>query len=157
MIGAPDGWVIDRETGKRLGVCCVYYPQGTTWDTAETVMYPNVATKEPGQATLREFMEHDLADFREHNPQMTFEDGEEVTLGHGRSAKIRYFYNVNGGSSEAIAYVDEGKIIGLLVMSSKTSNGLKASIPLFRSALQTYIYMDVRFGNEKPKPAPLPK
>jgi len=29
------------EVGRRLGVCCVYYPKGS-WDTAETIMYPNI-------------------------------------------------------------------------------------------------------------------
>lgn len=147
LIGGPAGWVVDRETGQQMGTCCVYYPEGATWDTAETVMYPSIVTKAPGEKTLKEFMDYDLSDFREHNPAMNYEDGEDVPLKNRRTPKVRYFYNVNKGSSEAVAYVDEEKIIALVVVSSKTKEGLNNSTPLLRSTLQTYAYMDVRFAN----------
>jgi hypothetical protein len=161
MIAAPKGWSLDREVGQRLGTCCVFYPESSTWDDAETVIYPNIVSKGPGQQTLHELMASDLNDFRDHNPKMSFEDGEEIPLKNRRIAKVRYFYNVNQGSSEAVAYVDEEKIIALVVVSSKTKKGLNESIPLLRSALQTYAYMDVRFANnakvEKGQPPPSPK
>ncbi|MFZ0296557.1 MAG: hypothetical protein WAL52_23295 [Candidatus Sulfotelmatobacter sp.] len=148
MIAAPKGWSLDREVGQRLGTCCVFYPEGSTWDDAETVIYPNIVSKGPGQQTLHELMASDLNDFRDHNPKMSFEDGEEIRLKNHGTAKVRYFYNVNQGSSEAVAYVDEEKIIALVVVSSKTRKGLNESIPLLRSALQTYAYMDVRLSNK---------
>jgi len=148
LIEGLNGWVVDHETGQRIGTCCVYYPEGAAWDSAETVMYPSIATKGPGQTTLKEFMDNDLTDFRENNQGMTFEDGGEIPLKNRRAAKIRYFYNVNKGSSEAVAYVDEEKIIAIVVVSSRTKKGLNDSIPLLRSALLTYAYMDVRFANK---------
>ena len=69
-ITGPKGWIADRKVGHRLGVCCVYYRKGT-WDTAETILYPNIVTKEPGKATLQELMDSDLAKFRKDNPGMT--------------------------------------------------------------------------------------
>ena len=146
MIGAPKGWITDHEAGQRHGVCCFWYPEGSTWNDAETVMYANIATKGPGQKTLNEFMESDLADFREHNPELTYEVGEDIPLKNNRIAKLRLFYNVNQGSSEAVAYIDEEKIIAFVVMSSKTVKGLNESLPLLRTALQSYAFMDVQFG-----------
>jgi hypothetical protein len=148
LIEGPKGWTTDQEVGQRLGTCCVYYPAGATWDNAETVMYPNIATKGPGQKTLKEFMDYDLADFREHNPEMIYEDAEAIPLKNKRTANFRYFHNVNGGCSEAVAYVDEEKIIALVVVSSKTTRGLNETIPLLRSVLQTYAYMDVKVTND---------
>ena len=143
FIDTPKGWVVDQEVGKRNGTCCVYYPKGSTWDNAETVMYPNIATKGPGQRTLDEFMESDLKNFRTHDPGMKYEDAEDVPLERKRVAKVRIFRGVNRGSSETVAYVDEEKIIALFVMSSKTEKGLNESMPVFRSAVQTYLYMNV--------------
>ena len=120
MIEDPKGWVADHETGQGMGICCVFYPQGSNFDNAETVIYPNIATKGPGQATLKEFMESDLSEFREHNPEMTYEDASDVSMKSKRVAKVRYFHRVNKGSSEAIAYIDEDKIIAVIVVSSKT-------------------------------------
>lgn len=147
LLTGPKGWTLDREVGQRLGTCCVYYPEGSTWDDAETVMYPSIASKGPGQVTLEEFMRNDLDDFRDHNPGMSFEDGVEIPLKHGRSAKIRYFYNVNRGSSEAVAYINEPKIIALVVMNSKTKKGLNENLPFLKATLATYAFMDVKFAN----------
>lgn len=145
LIDSPQGWTIDHEVGKRLGTCCVFYPKGATWDNADTVMYPSIVTKGPGQQTLAEFMKSDLAQFREHdNPAMKYEDASEIPLKNKRIAKIRMFHNVNHGASEAVAYIDEEKIIAIVVVSSKTSKGLADAMPLLRDCLETYMYMDVR-------------
>ena len=136
-IEGPKDWVADRRVGRRLGVCCVYYPKGS-WNTAETVIYPNVVSKRPGQTTLQELMDLDLARFRKDNPGMSYVDGDIPFK--GRTAKLRYFHGVNQGSSEAVAYIDEEKIIALVVLSSKTEKGLVEALPLLLGVLETYSY-----------------
>ena len=136
-IEGPKNWIADRKVGHRLGVCCVYYEKGS-WDTAETILYPNIVTKGPGRATLQELMDSDLAKFRKDNPGMTYVDGDIPF--NGRTAKVRYFHGVNQGSSEAVAYIDEEKIIALVVLSSKTEKGLVKALPLLAGALETYKY-----------------
>jgi hypothetical protein len=137
-IEGPKDWIADRKVGRRLGVCCVYYPKGS-WDTAETIMYPNIVTKGPGKATLQELMDSDLAKFREDNPGMSYVDGGDIPF-NDRTAKLRYFHGVNKDSSEAVAYIDEEKIIALVVLSSKTEKGLIEALPLLLRVLETYIY-----------------
>ena len=136
-IEGPKDWIADRKVGRRLGVCCVYYARGS-WDTAETVMYPNIVSKGPGQATLQELMDSDLARFRKDNPGMSYVDGDIPFK--GRTAKLRYFHGVNQGSAEAVAYIDEEKIIALVVLSSKTEKGLVEALPLLLGVLETYSY-----------------
>jgi len=146
LIQGPKGWIADHDTGSGMGVCCVFYPEGSAWGDAETVIYPNIATKRSRQANLEQFMELDLSDFRDHNPGMTYENAEDVPMKNKRVAKLRFFHGVNNGSSEAIAYVDEDKIIALVVVSSKTQKGLNEAMPLLRDILQSYSFMDVRFA-----------
>jgi hypothetical protein len=136
-IEGPKDWIADRKVGHRLSVCCVYYKKGS-WDTAETILYPNIVTKGPGRTTLRELMDSDLARFRKDNPGMTFVDGDIPF--NSRIAKVRYFHGVNQGSSEAVAYIDEEKIIALVVLSSKTEKGLTEALPLLLGVLETYVY-----------------
>jgi hypothetical protein len=138
-IEGPKDWIADRKVGRRLGVCCVYYPKGS-WDTAETIMYPNIVTKGPGKTTLKELMDSDLAKFRKDNPRMSHLDGKDIPLQRDKTAKLRYFHDVNSGSSEAVAYIDEEKIIALVVLSSKTEKGLNEALPLLQGVLETYIY-----------------
>src|SRR5436305_740104 len=43
-ISAPDGWVIDNESGKEQDLPCVLYPKASSWSDAKTVMYAKVAS-----------------------------------------------------------------------------------------------------------------
>ena len=79
---------VARKVERRLSVCCVYYAKGS-WDTAETIMYPNIVTKGPGQTTLQELMDADLARFRKDNPGISHVDGDMPF--NDRTAKVRYF------------------------------------------------------------------
>jgi hypothetical protein len=83
-------------------------------------------------------MDLDLARFRKDNPGMSYVDGDIPFK--GRTAKLRYFHGVNQGSSEAVAYIDEEKIIALVVLSSKTEKGLVEALPLLLGVLETYSY-----------------
>ena len=45
-ITAPEGWVVDNESGKEQGMPCVLYPKDSSWSDAKTVMYAKVASPE---------------------------------------------------------------------------------------------------------------
>src|SRR5438046_3166731 len=45
-ISAPQGWVLDNESGVNQGQPCVLYPKGETWADARTVMYAKIASTE---------------------------------------------------------------------------------------------------------------
>src|SRR5438093_9617897 len=43
-IAAPNGWVLDTESGKHQDLPCVLYPKASSWSDAKTVMYAKVAS-----------------------------------------------------------------------------------------------------------------
>src|SRR5436309_378256 len=43
-IRAPEGWVLDNESGKNQGLPCVLYPKGESWADAKTIMYAKIAS-----------------------------------------------------------------------------------------------------------------
>src|SRR5205809_7985354 len=43
-ITAPEGWVLDNESGVDQGMPCVLYPKGSSWSNAKTVMYAKIAS-----------------------------------------------------------------------------------------------------------------
>ncbi len=45
-ISAPDGWVLNNESGVNQGQPCVLYPKGESWTDARTVMYAKIASTE---------------------------------------------------------------------------------------------------------------
>ncbi|HKU21747.1 MAG TPA: hypothetical protein VJQ50_12085 [Terriglobales bacterium] len=145
MISVPKGWVLDRATGQKMGTCCVLYPQGSSWDQAESVIYPNIAEKQPGQ-TLQQLMSSDLSGFRQRFPKMNVVEARDLPAGESQQAKVRFFYGVNQGSYELVAYVDEPQVVGLLVLSSRSKESLGEALPAFREVLKSYVYMDMTTG-----------
>ncbi|HJT00585.1 MAG TPA: hypothetical protein VJ756_15955 [Terriglobales bacterium] len=145
MISVPKGWVLDRATGQKMGTCCVLYPQGSSWDQADSVIYPNIAEKQPGQ-TLQQLMANDLDGFRQRFPKMNVVEARDLPAGEGAAAKVRVFYGVNQGSFELVAYVDEPQVVALLVLSSRSKEALGEALPAFREVLKSYVYMDMTTG-----------
>jgi hypothetical protein len=43
-ISAPEGWVVDNESGKAQELPCVLYPKGESWSNTKTGMYAKVAS-----------------------------------------------------------------------------------------------------------------
>ena len=145
MISVPKGWVLDRATGQKMGTCCVLYPQGSTWDQAESVIYPNIAEKQPGQ-TLQNLMASDVSGFRQRFPKMNVAEARDLPAGDSQLAKVRFFYGVNQGSYELVAYVDEPQVVALLVLSSRSKEAMGEALPAFREVLKSYVYMDMTTG-----------
>jgi hypothetical protein len=42
-ISAPEGWVLDNQSGVSQGLPCVLYPKSESWADARTVMYAKIA------------------------------------------------------------------------------------------------------------------
>ncbi|HEV2116477.1 MAG TPA: hypothetical protein VGR48_10655 [Terriglobales bacterium] len=145
MISVPKGWVLDRATGQKMGTCCVLYPQGSSWDQADSVIYPNIAEKQSGQ-TLQQLMASDLDGFRQRFPRMNVVEARDLPAGDSAAAKVRLFYGVNQGSFELVAYVDEPQVVALLVLSSRSKEALGEALPAFREVLKSYVYMDMTTG-----------
>jgi hypothetical protein len=145
MISVPKGWVLDRTTGEKMGTCCVLYPQGSSWDQADSVIYPNIAEKQAGQS-LQQLMANDLDGFRQRFPKMNVVEAKDLPAGDSQLAKVRFFYGVNQGSYELVAYVDEPQVVALLVLSSRSKEALGEALPAFRQVLKSYVYMDMTTG-----------
>jgi hypothetical protein len=145
MVSVPKGWVLDRSTGEKMGTCCVLYPQGSTWEQAESVIYPNIAEKQPGQS-LQQLMASDLDGFKQRFPNMNVAEAKDLPAGDSQLAKVRFFYGVNQGSYELVAYVDEPQVVALLVLSSRSKEAMGQALPAFREILKSYVYMDMTSG-----------
>jgi hypothetical protein len=141
-LSAPKGWVLDNQAGVSQGLHAVFYPKGSTWATATTVMYANVAHKgKKGEETLQAVMDGDAARFRERAPQLVVKRAKDLTTRDEKKAVVRYFSGDAWGSFEAVAYLDEKKVIVILVMTSKTRKGFEASLPVFAELVGSYAFM----------------
>src|SRR2546423_1242527 len=43
FLTAPQGWVLDTESGVEQHIFAVFYPKGSSWDAGSVVMYSNAS------------------------------------------------------------------------------------------------------------------
>jgi hypothetical protein len=140
-IVAPTGWVLDNGAGRNEGLPVVFYPDGQSWRTSETVMYANTASKSAkGQETLEELMAYDVAQFRKRAPGLSVTvlpdiKAKEIT------ATVRRFEGDEHGNFEAVAYIDEKQTIIMLVLSARTKEGFDRSYTAFEKLVGSYQFL----------------
>jgi hypothetical protein len=61
-ISAPEGWIVDTESGKGRKVPCVLYPKGSSWSDAKTVIYAKIAS--PQWEGVNAFVEWAIQDMK---------------------------------------------------------------------------------------------
>jgi hypothetical protein len=129
----PKGWIRDEARGKKLGICAVYYPQGTTFDAAPAVMYPNFKTKRAPTQSLKTVMDIDLAPFMRHQGARVNQLGSIKTpVGTWEDVSIDFGPSPN--EFERIAYLD-GDSVFLIVLSARRRADLDKYVGAYQQAV----------------------
>jgi hypothetical protein len=148
VIKAPDGWVLDNQSGVRQGLQAVFYPEGGSWKGSKAVMYVNGAGKSADD-TLEKFIERDVAGYREHSPGLRVSDGEAPPLAGKERVIVKGFSGDRGGAFEAVAYVEESKVVVTLVLHARTPQDFADAMPAFRQLVSSYRFLSDKVVTEK--------
>lgn len=117
-IDAPKNWVLDNAVGRSIGLPCVLYINGYTWENSPVVMYAKIA------GTIFEnidsFILFAIKDFK--NLDSTFYHNE---LNRGKVDSFQYIVmDYQGGpykSYERVFYVQMPKAVGYVVFSARNN------------------------------------
>ncbi len=139
-VKAPEGWVLDNKSGQGSGVCLVSYPQGSSWEKGETVVYfnPSQKSNDPGNRNLSDVIAYDLKNHQANSPKLKVSEGEAYTNSFSKKKIPTKFFTNDQNNHEAVAYIDEPKAVVFLVMSSRTEAGLKKNLPAFKAFAENY-------------------
>ena len=148
VIKAPDGWVLDNRSGVPQGLQAVFYPEGGSWKGSKAVMYVNGAAK-PADDTLEKFVERDVAGYREHSPGLKVADDEALPVGGKERVLVKRFSGDRGGSYEAVAYVEESKVVVIIVLHARTPKDFDDALPAFRQLVSSYRFLSDKVVTEK--------
>lgn len=141
FITAPDGWVLDTDSGASQGLHAVFYREGETWARAGAVMYVNAASKRvDGQRTLKELMDYDIGQFRKKSPALRVASAPPA-MAHGHKAEILTFEGDQFGNYEAVAYIDEEFTVVMLVLTSRTKGEYDRAYPDFEKLVASYQFL----------------
>ena len=141
-IKGPAGWIVDAATGTKLGVHAVMYPEGSSWREAEATMYTSFVHKTPDAPTIEKIVADDIAGFKKDSPNVIVADADPLPLGAGKEKVIvKSFRADRGNNIEMVAYVDESKVVIMIVLSARTEKAFLATLPLFKELVHSYRFV----------------
>jgi hypothetical protein len=139
-ITAPDGWVLDTQSGVPDGVHAAIYPNGGSWSGSPVVMYAHAVDRD-ANASAASVIGDDVAEWKQRFADLQVTDAGTLPTAGGKPAAVRYFVSLAGGSWEAVAYVEEPRVVSIVVMTSRTRAGFDQSLPAFAALVNSYAWM----------------
>lgn len=145
---APNGWVLDCESGSENGINAVFYKSGKTWENAKTVMYINFAPLDiEKQRNMKDLISYDMAQFKENYEGIKINTKEKIEL-EKFNGIIKYFGGGTYEGFEYLAYLDLKKFAIMTVISSRSKSDLDTNYADFMSLLKSMQVINIEFQNE---------
>jgi len=142
VLTAPKGWVFDSKSGVSQGSNAVFYPEGSSWKSGRVVMYASVYHKRNAtEETLETVIAGDVAEFKKKSEKLKVVEAASLPTRKDKTAVVRYFDGDTFGNSEAIAYLDEGKVVVMLVLTARTKKEFEGALPAFNELVGSYLFL----------------
>src|SRR5438046_7442847 len=139
-ISAPEGWVLDNESGVSQGMPCVLYPKGSSWSDAKTIMYAKIASTQ--YEDVDKFVATAIKEMKDRHglPKEKIESGKTRD---GRSYFINeYPATKNYSQWERVAYVQLPKAVAYIVLSSQDEANYRKDSGALQQVLKTFVYLE---------------
>ena len=136
---APNGWVLDNQSGIRQGLHMVFYPTGQTWESSPVIAYGMSVAKDSALRSIADQVRRTVEDFRSNgSKEYIAEAKEDAPLHDGKTAKVYFFRGDQWGNYEAAGYIEEKATINFLVYNSRNKSDFEKGLPAFKSILTSY-------------------
>ena len=139
-ISAPEGWVLDNESGVQQGLPCVLYPKGESWADARTVMYAKIASTQYEDAENFAAVAIKQMESKHGKPKEKIEKGNTAD---GKPFFINEYPATKTYSQwERVAYVQLPKAVAYIVLSSHDEASYRKDAAALREALKMFAYLE---------------
>lgn len=148
---APNGWVLDNQSGVQQGLHMVFYPVGQTWENSPVMAYGMSVAKDSELRTIEDQVKRTVDDFRSNGSKdYTSEAKEKIKIPDGKTAKVFFFHGDQWGNYEAVGYIEEKETINFLVYNSRNKTDFEKNLSVFKSILSSYknAYEPPRSGDD---------
>jgi hypothetical protein len=136
---APDGWVLDNQSGVKQGLHMVFYPAGETWIKSPVIAYGKSVQKGGEINSPEDQVKRTLRDFHAHgSPNYSAERKSFFSLPNNKEAAIYYFKGDKWGNFEAVGYIEESVSINFLVFNARSKGDFDNYLPSFFKLLGSY-------------------
>lgn len=145
---APNGWVLDCESGLENGINAVLYKYGKTWQNAKTVIYLNFASFDiENQRNLNDLISYDAITFKDNYEGIKINTKEKIEFKKFNGI-IKYFGGGTYKNFEYLAYLDLKEFAIMAVISSKSKNDLDTNYSDFMKLLNTITVINIEFKDK---------
>jgi len=139
-ISAPEGWVVDNESGKRQDMPCVLYPKAESWSKAKTVMYAKVAS--PQWEGANAFVAWAIQGMKATHGTPK----EKIASGKTKDGHD-YFINEYPATKtysqwERVGYVQLPQGVGYIVLTSRDKASYQKDSGQLEKVLKTLVYVE---------------
>lgn len=144
---APKGWVLDNSSGRGQGLQAVFYPKGSSWKTGAAVMYANVYQEtDPSKESLQTVIANDVTEYKKNSVDLKVVDAESILTrtdprSRDKKATVKHFTDDRNANTEAVAYIDEGKVVVMIVLSARSQRDFDSSLAAFKDLIGSYFFL----------------
>jgi hypothetical protein len=146
-ISAPEGWVVDNQSGADQGLPCVLYPKGSSWSDSRTIMYAKIASTQ--YEDVDKFVAIAIKEMKDRHglPKQKIESGK---TGDGKPYFINeYPATKNYSQWERVAYIQLPHAVAYVVLSSRDESSYRKDSPALREALKGFAYLEPKSDREQ--------
>jgi hypothetical protein len=140
FLDAPDGWVLDNVNGKAQGLHAVFYPKDNNWQNSPGVIYTKAIGKDSIYPNIKEYIAKDLEMFKRESPNIVARFKSDVKLENNKTAKIYDWIGDKWGNYESTAYIDENKVIVIIVYTCRDIKFYKTNYDKFINVIKSYSF-----------------
>jgi hypothetical protein len=149
FISAPDGWILDNESGRNQGLFAVLYPKGSTWNNAVGMMYSKAIRKDSEINSIEAYVKNDLNEFKKEAPKIKVEFKNEIKLDKNRIAMIFEWSGDEYGNIESSAYIEEKNVIVLITYNCRSMEFYKTNYSKFIETVRSYSFFTDKVNVKK--------
>jgi tetratricopeptide (TPR) repeat protein len=150
-IDAPEGWVLDNESGVKQGLPCVLYPKGSSWANAETIVYAKIASTDFEDVNVF------VATAIKGMEKVHGKPKEKIATGKAADGR-GYFINEYPATKtysqwERVGYVQLPHAVAYIVLSSRDKTSYSKDAPALEKVLKTLVYFELKSDQSSPSAA----
>lgn len=147
-IDAPQGWVLDNTAGAGNGLPCVLYRKGSTWETADPLMYAKIAGTDVEE--YEAFARTAIAEMKKQRGEYETKRIESGKTGDGRPYFVNeYSPGKNYPRFERVAYIQLPRAVAYIVYSADSEAAFRKHQSALTELLKSFAYMEVKLDEER--------
>jgi hypothetical protein len=138
---APRGWTMDNAAGARDGVPMVFYPAGTTWQTAPVAMYTRPASSSnisPEPARIAEQVERVVQMYRSNSENIEARRVQDVRARSGSTGELWQYTGYSNGGAELVVYYPAPRTINFFVLQLPQAETADEYRPILVELAESY-------------------